>query len=114
MAGKERYTVEQIITALRNTKGLVSLAAKQLGCNHQTITNYRAKHPEIAAVFDEQRTALVDVAELSLYNAIQKGEPWAVALLLKTIGKSRGYGERQEVTGANGDALEIKVSYADD
>jgi hypothetical protein len=36
------------------------------------------------------------------------GEPWAVAMVLKTIGKSRGYVERQEVTGADGGKVQIE------
>ena len=36
------------------------------------------------------------------------GEPWAVAMVLKTIGKHRGYVERQEVTGADGGSITVK------
>lgn len=108
MAGKERYTKHQIIEALIETKGLVSLAAKKLGCSHNVIYDYKKKYPEVAAVFDEQRTALVDVAELSLFKAIQKGEPWAVALVLKTIGKGRGYVERQEIENSGDMTVTVK------
>ena len=41
------------------------------------------------------------------------GEPWAIQMTLKTIGKSRGYVERQEVTGADSSPIELIVKYAD-
>jgi hypothetical protein len=37
------------------------------------------------------------------------GEPWAVALTLKTLGKQRGYVERQEVTGADAGPVDVRV-----
>ena len=45
---------------------------------------------------------MVDTAELKLWHSIQNGEAWGIAFCLKTIGKDRGYIERQEVTGADG------------
>ena len=42
------------------------------------------------------------MAELKLDAAVQAGEPWAIAFLLKTVGRKRGYVQRQEITGADG------------
>jgi len=45
------------------------------------------------------------MAETELYRAIRDGKDWAVKYILSTKGKSRGYVERQEVTGADGGAI---------
>jgi len=45
------------------------------------------------------------MAETGLYKAIREGKDWAIKYILSTKGKSRGYVERQEVTGANGGAI---------
>lgn len=94
MANSEKYTVKQIIDALRATKGMVSLAARKLECEAQTVRNYIKRHPTIAEAQKEIRESTTDVAELSLFKAIQEGQPWAVALYLKTVGRDRGYADR--------------------
>ena len=92
-----KYTTAQVIQAIRETKGLVSLAAKRLNCHPDTVRRYAARYPTVAAALREERAAMTDVAELALYNAIQRGEPWAVTFYLKTQGKDRGYTERIDV-----------------
>ena len=95
--GTQRYTVEQIERAVRESRGLLSPAARKLGCERQTVENYVKRYPRIQIVIDEARDQLVDSAEIKLIEAIEKGgEQWAIALVLKTLGKKRGYVERTE------------------
>jgi len=105
------YSTDKIIEALRSTNGLVSLAAKRLGCAPQTIYTRRDKVHAVAQVIDDCRDELVDLGELALRKAVLAGEPWAVGLVLKTLGRDRGYVERveQEVTGAGGGPLQHEV-----
>ena len=93
----ERYTAEQVIAALEGTKGMVTLAARKLGCHPATVRNYIARHPTVAQAHKEQREGFLDMAELALQKAVQNGEGWAVAFALKTIGRSRGYVEKIEI-----------------
>ena len=93
MTSIERYTVPQIITALQQARGMVTVAARSLGCNPQTVRNYIARHATVAQALHEERERTTDVAELALYKAIQQGEAWAVSLYLKTQGRDRGYVE---------------------
>jgi hypothetical protein len=102
MAGKPRYTAGQMIEALKATKGMIYLAAQRLQCDHQTVLNYCKRYPTVEQTKQGSRGELLDVAELKLWQAVQRGEAWAIAFTLKTIGKSRGYVERQEVTGQDG------------
>ena len=92
-----RYSVEQVIQAVHDTKGLVSLTAKRLGCVQQTVRNYISRYATVKQALRDEREAMLDVGELSLFNAVQNGEAWAVCFWLKTQGKHRGYVERQEV-----------------
>ncbi len=93
MTSIERYTVPQVITALQQARGMVTVAARSLGCNPQTVRNYIARHATVASALHEERERTTDVAELALYKAIQNGEGWAIAMYLKTQGKDRGYVE---------------------
>lgn len=111
MADKPHYTAAQVIAALRETKGMVFLAAKRLGCTPETVQNYCKRYPSVQAAKVAERGEMVDTAELKLWQSIQNGEAWGIAFCLKTIGKDRGYVERTEQTGKDGAPLNevIKV-----
>lgn len=109
----ERYTTDEVCDALMKAKGLVSVAARQLGCDAKTVRRYIERHPTVAQAKVEARESILDMAEGRLFQAIDKGEPWAISSILRTLGKERGYVERSELTGKDGDGIRIHVSYAD-
>lgn len=92
-----RYTAQQVITALRTSRGLVSMAAQKLQCDVDTVLNYCKRFPTVQAAKEESRVTILDLAESRLWEAIDRGEGWAIAFCLKTIGRSRGYGERLDL-----------------
>lgn len=95
--GKQRYTAHQVIEALQATRGMVYLAARRLQCDPETIMNYCKSYPTVEAAKVAARGELLDVAEVRLWQAVNKGEAWAVAFALKTVGRARGYGERVDL-----------------
>ncbi len=105
------YSKKAIIEALHRTHGMIFLAAKEIGCAPVTIYRRAAKDKKIQDIIDSYRGQLIDKAELKLEQAVLNGEPWALNLALKTIGKQRGYVERQEVTGADGAPQKVEVEY---
>lgn len=109
MTGRPRYTVAQVIQALDDTKGMVYLAARRLGCSHTTVYNYARRHPTVQLAIDANRGVMLDTAEVALWKGIQDGESWAVQFALRTIGRNRGYVERKEVAGPDGGPLEIGI-----
>ena len=102
------YSTADIIKALEKTHGMIYLAAEDLGCAAITIYRRAEKVQAVQDTINNYRGKLVDKAELKLEQAVLNGEPWAIQMTLKTIGKSRGYVERQEVTGADGGAVTVK------
>jgi len=97
-----RPTIDQMIAALTATKGMIAPAAKSLGMTRTALHDRVAVTPALQSVVHDERESMTDTAELALHRAIVNGEAWATCFYLKTQGKSRGYVERQEVTGANG------------
>jgi hypothetical protein len=89
-----KYSLPDVMTALRTRHGLVSLAAGDIGCSRATLYNYIQEFPEVAAIIADERERLIDLAEDALYRHVEEGAPWAVALVLKTLGRHRGYGDR--------------------
>jgi hypothetical protein len=113
MGAREKYTVAQIEAELKTTHGAITLAAENLGAAYNTVRRYVDKSPRLQQLIIHYREMKVDKAELKLEQAIQNGEAWAIALTLKTLGKDRGYVERQELTGADGERLTVNLGWGD-
>jgi hypothetical protein len=96
MAGRQKFTVDQVADALKSCRGLIFLTAKKLGCCVDTVRDYCKRYPKIAEVAVSAKGEMVDLAEAKLYDAIRKGAPWAICFFLKTQAKDRGYLEKVE------------------
>lgn len=104
---KREATAARIIEALKECNGLLTLAARKAGVTYRTIKRYADEYPTVAEAYKESKETMLDVAEGKLYQAIGKGESWAICFYLKTQGKQRGYVERQEFTGKDGNPLQM-------
>src|SRR5262245_56405300 len=94
---KEKWTAAQVVNALNESQGMVYIAARKLGCHHQTVYNYAKRYASVQAAIDAERGEFVDTAELALKRAVLAGEGWAVCFSLKTLGKERGYVEKRQI-----------------
>ena len=72
-------------------------AARQLGCAPNTIRNYMRDIPVIAETVRDERENAVDLAQTALMDAVDRGEIAAIIFTLKTLGKSRGFVEKQQI-----------------
>jgi len=108
----EKYTANQIIDALKEKHGNMSASARYLGCSRNTISRYIDTYPTVKAVYEEERETLIDFAENQLFKQVQEGNITAIIFTLKTIGKHRGYVERQEVTGAGSEPITFIIKEA--
>jgi hypothetical protein len=94
---QKRYTAQQMRDALLQSRGLVTAAARLLGCDPSTVDNYVREYPTVAAAKKQAREGITDMAEAGLIGAIKDREPWAIRYWLSTQGKDRGYAEKHEV-----------------
>ena len=93
--------------------GNLSTAAKSLQVERATLYRWIEQEGLEDAV-QEGRNRRLDFAESMLDKGMQEGNMTAIIFYLKTQGKSRGYVERQEVTGADGKKLfEVNILDAD-
>ncbi|MBU1065372.1 helix-turn-helix domain-containing protein [bacterium] len=95
---KEIFSVEQVVVAIEKAHGIKSQAARLLGCNRQTITNYIDRHEVIKAAFEDAKESFVDMAESKLFENIEKGDVTSIIFCLKTLGKDRGYLESAKIS----------------
>jgi hypothetical protein len=103
-----QFSPKTMIAALRSHHGLLSLAADALGCSRSTVYRYVEAYPEVAAVVAEERERLVDMAEDALHFHLQERAPWAIALVLRTLGRRRGYYEDKPATSSPPDTGEAQ------
>ncbi len=108
----KHFTKEQFLKAIENSGGYISLIAERVGCAIPTVYEWRKNEPEIAEAIKQEKVKQVDHAEGKLQSLIRKENPTAIIFYLKTQGKDRGYIERQELSGPDGDPLFLK--WADD
>jgi hypothetical protein len=110
---KRRLSLDRVLLALRECDGLIKPAAEVLGCGRRTIYRWRDKYPEVQQAIDDSREDLIDDAESALARKIRAEDLGAICFFLKTQGKKRGYVERQETSGPDGEPMKIVIEYAD-
>lgn len=116
--GKELYTAKQFINAIPGTGGIVSTIADRVGCKWHTARKYIEEYQTVKDAYNEEIERVIDLAEGVLIQNIQIAAKQAkagrdvdtsdVKWFLSRKAKSRGYVERQEVTGANGGKVQIE------
>lgn len=112
MSAQAKYKVDEVVRAIQGSHGIVAAAAKSLGCDRATVYRYRERHPAVAAALADERETLLDLAESTLFEkAVVDKDTTSLIFLLKTLGKSRGYLEKQQMehSGPEGGPLEVTV-----
>ena len=104
-------TKAQVLKAIRGSGGTYSGVAERLKTSWICAKESVLRHPRTIAAFEAEREVNIDDAEVQLALQTRSGEPWAVKFTLATIGKKRGYTERVEVTGADGEPLSVEVEF---
>lgn len=106
-----QHTKNALIEALEKSLGVVTSACKSVGVDRTTFYNYYNADPKFRASVDSIENIALDFAESQLHRQIKDGNVAATIFYLKTKGKGRGYIERQELTGADGQPIkhETKV-----
>jgi hypothetical protein len=93
-ANKERrrkYSKKIIREALIASNGILSRAAKQLGCSRTTITEWLERCPDLDQELQDIKESYVDLAESSLLSQIAEKNTQATIFLLRSLGRKRGW-----------------------
>lgn len=108
-----KVTKTNVSDAIRNMSGNLTAVARMFGKSRQWIYDYLKKYPDLQDVVSEARETMLDNVESKLYQRALAGDTTSMIFFLKTQGKSRGYTERQEITGADGGNITINVRLND-
>ena len=90
-----------MIEALEKSLGIVTTAARMVGINPSTHYEWLKTDSDYKIEVENIKNITIDFAEAQLHKQISEGNVAATIFFLKTQAKSRGYIERQEITGAD-------------
>lgn len=111
MARTHSRKLSQIVKALDQSAGIVTLAAQKLKITPQALRRYLRQFPELQEARDEATERNLDLAESNVVRGLQQNDKTYTIFYLKTKGKERGWVERQESTGAGGGPVQTEVSF---
>ena len=95
------YTEEEIMLALIRNAGLVSYAAKSIGCDSSTIYRAIKKSPSVQEAYNITKETNLDLAENVIVAAMEsenvKDALAAACFMLRYKGRERGYVKHSKV-----------------
>jgi len=103
------YKAEDFLTAIPNSKGIIGVIAKRVGCTRKTVYNAMENFVTVKQAIEDEREEGKDFAEGKMFQQINAGNTTMIIFYLKTQAKDRGYVERQEFTGKDGESIPIAV-----
>ena len=103
--GTKRPGLAELEQVVRAQAGIHTLVAKALGVDVSQIGRWRRKWAKVDEMFRRVEQETIDLAESKLLQNIRAGRTAELIFFLKCKAKSRGYVERQEITGADGGPL---------
>ena len=99
---------KQFPDVLKKSMGIVTTACNALSISRTTYYKWRDTDAEFAAECDEAQETTLDHVESKLMENIDVNDTPCILFYMKTKGKKRGYVERNEITGANGGAIQTE------
>ena len=90
---------KEMIEALREGLGIVTVASKKVGISRNVHYQWMRKFPEYKKEVEEVSNITLDFVENTLFKLIQEKNIAATIFYLKTKGRGRGYIERHEIKG---------------
>jgi hypothetical protein len=112
---QKRPSAAQVEDAIRRSAGNVTAAARGLGVGRTALHARIAKSPDLQRVLQEEREALVDMAESALRAEVLDRNMTAIIWTLKASpeAKRRGWSERHELGGPDGGPVLIQMTWGD-
>ena len=94
---KERYSKKQVEDAIVRCSGRWAAVVNALNCSYAQLRVWMDSHPDHKKLAEGLREAIVDEAENEAWEQLRSPDPEIrremAKFVLKTLGKSRGWGE---------------------
>lgn len=109
--GKDKTDTKkrQVLQCLEKALGVVTTACKKANIHRSQFYQWIHDDHEFAANVRDIEDIVLDFAESQLYQQVSGGNTAAILFLLKTKGKKRGYIERTEISGTDGEKIDFTI-----
>jgi len=106
---RKRPSVEELIRQIRNAKGNIAAVARAQKVSRTAVYHWIKASALAQQALEDERETMVDVAESALYRNVTEGKESSIFFTLNNAqaAKRRGWGPRQEITGADGGPVRI-------
>ena len=100
------HTDEAIQLALIEARGVIKAAARKLKCGRSPLSRYISASEELTQFRKDCFNIFLDEVEETYFDKmIETKDKIMLIFFLKCHGKERGWVERQEITGKDGEAI---------
>ena len=96
---------ERMLEELNKTSGIVSSACKAAGISRMTFYRWYNEDPDFKEKVDDVKELQKDFCEALILKKMKDGDTTMLIFYAKTQMKDRGYTERRELVGRDGEAL---------
>lgn len=99
---------ERMLEELNKTSGIVSSACKAAGISRMTFYRWYNEDPDFKEKVDDVKELQKDFCEALILKKMKDGDTTMLIFYAKTQMKDRGYTERRELVGKDGESLITK------
>lgn len=68
---KNKFTIEQVLEAIKGSSGIKATIAQRLGCNRNTVDNYLTRYATVREAYQDEAEVTDDLAESVIINNIK-------------------------------------------
>lgn len=106
-----KLSKNKCLKAIEGTGGIIQKVVDRLGVSRVAYWEFEKKYPELKQAREMEKEKQVDMSEHQLFKANRNGEKWAVNKILSTLGKNRGYVEKQEIENSGSINNNIRIEF---
>lgn len=98
MAGKQEFTLDQILDAIKGSRAIKETIRKRLGCSRNTVDNYLKRYATAQQAYDDEVEVNGDIAEALIIDDMVRNKNVETAKwYAKAKLKKRGYSDQQDI-----------------
>lgn len=97
MADNEKYTLADILAAIRGSAGIKATIMRKLGCSRNTVDNYLKRYATAQQAYDDEVESIGDAAESVIISAIKNKDVDTAKWYATKKLRHRGYGEQTDI-----------------
>lgn len=104
---------EAVLAALEKSLGVITTACQAAGVSRGSVYKWIKENENFKDRFDSIKEVKMDFVESKLHALVNNGNPAAVIFAAKTLLKSRGYVEKQQVEVEHRGAVTVNIHLAE-